>query len=105
MPLTRVFAINSTPHQVEAAVDRLVESGVIGSAISVLHPDNASTREFAKRKGTRPPASTTEGKTASVPLGGTLGVRDPGDDSKDYIQCEGYVIYNGVRVKTNPHSS
>ena len=78
MPTTKVFGIYSTPGQVEAAVDRLVESGFVPGAISVLHPENENTRDFAHRKGTKAPASTTEGKTASVPLGGSLGLRDPG---------------------------
>ena len=78
MSLTKVFGIYSTSQKVEAAVDKLLSSGFRASAISVLHPDNQSTREFSQRRGTRPPAGTMEGKTASVPLDGTLGFRDPG---------------------------
>ncbi len=78
MSLIKVFAIYSNSQKVEAAVDRLLSSGFRASAISALHPDNQSTREFAQRKGTRPPANTAEGTSASVPLDGTWGLLDPG---------------------------
>lgn len=74
----KVFGIYPTSQQAELAVDILLQSRLKGSNISVLHPDNQSTREFAQRKGTKPPEGTTHGKTASVPLDGTLGFADPG---------------------------
>jgi hypothetical protein len=75
---TRIFGIYPTSQQAEAAVDRLLEAEFAGWAISVLHSDNQSTREFAERKNTRPPEGTAHGKTASVPLDGTLGLLHPG---------------------------
>jgi hypothetical protein len=75
---TRIFGIYPTSQQAEAAVDRLLEAEFAGWAISVLHPDNQNTREFAERKNTRPPEGTAHGKTASVPLDGTLGLLHPG---------------------------
>jgi hypothetical protein len=75
---TRIFGIYPTSQHAEAAVDQLLDAEFASGAISVLHPDNQSTREFADRKKTRPPDGTVSGKTASVPLDGTLGLLDPG---------------------------
>ena len=58
-------------------MDQLLQSGFDGWNISVLLPDNESTREFARRKSTKPPEGTAHGATASVPLDGTLGWLDP----------------------------
>ena len=77
--ISRVFGIFPSSQKAELAVDQLLQSGFKGWNISVLHPDNQSTREFAQKKGTRPPEGTTHGKTASVPLDGTLGFLDPGE--------------------------
>ena len=74
---SRVFGIYRTVEEAESAVDRLLQSGLTPKAIAVLHPENESTREFARRKGTRLPAGTAHCRTASLPLDGTLGLRDP----------------------------
>lgn len=76
--ISRVFGIYSTSREAELAVDQLVQSGVLKGSISVLHPDNRNTREFAERKGTRCPESISRGKAASFPLDGTSGWADPG---------------------------
>lgn len=73
----RVFAIYVTSQRAEVAVDKLVNAGFEAWAITVMHPDNEISRDFAQRKGTRPPRGTDEGKSADVPLGGTLGWADP----------------------------
>ena len=76
MSLSKIFGIYSTSQTAEDAVDGLLSSGFKASAISVLHPDNQSTREFSQRRGTRPPAGTMEGKTASDP-GWHAGISGP----------------------------
>lgn len=78
MDISRVFGIYPTSQQAEF-VDQLIQSGVLKGSISVLHPDNRSTRKFAERKGTRCPESISRGKAASFPLDGTLGWLDPGE--------------------------
>ena len=45
-----VFGIYSTPGTAEAAVDHLLANGFTNSAISVLLPDDESTRAFAHEK-------------------------------------------------------
>jgi hypothetical protein len=43
-------------------------------SISVLLPDNTSTREFAHEKNTKAPEGTTTGATTGGVIGGTLGL-------------------------------
>jgi len=61
--MNRIFAIYPETHLAEAAVDLLISAGIPASAISVLHPDNESSRAFAERKSTRLPAGTGYGET------------------------------------------
>ena len=77
-----VFGIYGTAQQAEKAVDRLVHAGFSEQSISVLHPENASSREFADRKNTRVPKGVAEGETAGLPLDGTAGIWDPGSGPK-----------------------
>lgn len=48
---SRVFGIYRTVEDVESAVDQLFQAGLTGEDIAVLHAENGSTREFARRKG------------------------------------------------------
>lgn len=73
-----VFGIYGASQQAEVAVDELRNAGFEALAITVLLPDNRSSRDFAQRKNTRPPQGTDRGKTADLPLDGTLGLLDPG---------------------------
>ena len=73
----RVFGIFRSSSDAERAVHRLADSGVALSRIAVLHPGNEDTREFSRRLGTRCPAGTAEGLTASLPLDGTMGLTHP----------------------------
>lgn len=75
--LTHVFGIFGASQQAELAVDGLINAGFEAWAITVMLPDNESSRNFAQRKNTRPPQGTDRGKSADVPLGGTLGWADP----------------------------
>jgi hypothetical protein len=71
---TAVFGIYATPSTAEAAVDHLLSVGFTNSAISVLLPDNESTRAFAHEKNTKAPEGTTTGVAAGGVIGGTLGL-------------------------------
>jgi len=70
---TAVFGLYQTTMQAEQAVDRLMAAGFASDDISVLLPDNRSTKEFAHEKNTKAPEGTATGATAGAALGGTLG--------------------------------
>ncbi len=71
---TAVFGIYTTPATAEAAVDHLLSAGFSNSDISVLLPDDESTRAFAHEKNTKAPEGTTTGVAAGGVVGGTLGL-------------------------------
>jgi hypothetical protein len=71
---TAVFGIYATPGTAEAAVDHLLEKGFSNAAISVLLPDDESTRAFAHEKNTKAPEGATAGVTTGGVIGGTLGL-------------------------------
>ena len=69
-----VFGIYPSAMQAERAVDTLLRAGFSNQDISVLMPDDDTTREFAHKKDTKAPEGTTTGVTAGGIVGGTLGV-------------------------------
>jgi hypothetical protein len=69
-----VFGIYKTPATAEAAVDHLLALGFLNESISVLLPDDESTRAFAHEKNTKAPEGTTTGVTTGGVIGGTLGL-------------------------------
>jgi hypothetical protein len=69
-----VFGIYATPGTAEGAVDHLLANGFTNSAISVLLPDDESTRAFAHQKSTKAPEGTTTGAVTGGVIGGTLGL-------------------------------
>jgi hypothetical protein len=69
-----VFGIYATPGTAEAAVDHLLANGFTNSAISVLLPDDESTRAFAHEKSTKAPEGTATGVATGGVIGGTLGL-------------------------------
>jgi hypothetical protein len=71
---TAVFGIYPTVAQAEAAVDTLVNEGFFNDDISVLLPDNQSSKDFAHEKHTKAPEGTTTGVAAGGTLGGALGL-------------------------------
>ena len=71
---TAVFGIFHTRKQAERAVDDLLAASFPSDAISVLLPDNQSSRDFAHEKSTKAPEGTTAGVTAGGVIGGTLGL-------------------------------
>ena len=71
---TAVFGIYKSVSQAEQAVDRIAAAGFSSNDISVLLPDNQSSKEFAHEKNTKAPEGTTTGVTAGGAVGGTLGL-------------------------------
>src|ERR1022692_2664300 len=71
---TAVFGIYKSGAQAEKAVDQIVAAGFSNNDISVLLPDNQSSKEFAHEKNTKAPEGTTAGVAAGGAVGGTLGL-------------------------------
>src|SRR6201988_4930068 len=71
---TSVFGIYSNLTQAERAVDTLVRGGFSHNDISVLAPDQQSTKDFAHEQHTKAPEGATTGMAAGGALGGTLGL-------------------------------
>ena len=69
-----VFGIYATPGTAESAVDHLLAKGFTNESISVLLPDDESTRAFAHEKHTKAPEGAATGVTAGGVIGGTLGL-------------------------------
>jgi hypothetical protein len=69
-----VFGIYSNADQAERAVNALIRDGFASEDVSVLMPDQRSTREFAHHKETKAPEGATAGGAAGGVVGGTLGV-------------------------------
>jgi hypothetical protein len=71
---TAVFGIYPSVAQAERAVDTLVRERFSNADISVLLPDNQSSKDFAHEKHTKAPEGTTTGVAAGGTIGGTLGL-------------------------------
>src|ERR1700758_3869370 len=71
---TAVFGIYATAGLAESAVDHLLSRGFNNSAISVLLPDDETTRAFAHEKNTKAPEGTAAGVATGGLVGGTLGL-------------------------------
>ncbi|MEP7365717.1 MAG: general stress protein [Acidobacteriota bacterium] len=71
---TSVFGIYKTREQAERSVDRLLAANFSSDDISVLLPDNQSSRDFAHEKSTKAPEGAATGVTAGGAVGGTLGL-------------------------------
>lgn len=69
-----VFGIYDSVTAAEQAVDSLIRAGYSNNDISVLLPDDESTREFAHKKDTKAPEGTTAGGITGGVIGGALGV-------------------------------
>jgi hypothetical protein len=69
-----VFGIYASAAAAEVAVDHLLGKGFSNPAISVLLPDDESTRAFAHEKHTKAPEGTATGVTAGGIVGGSLGL-------------------------------
>jgi hypothetical protein len=71
---TSVFGLYATPEIAEHAVDHLLVTGFENADISVLLPDDDSSRAFAHEKHTKAPEGATTGVTTGGVIGGTLGL-------------------------------
>jgi hypothetical protein len=71
---TAVFGIYQNATQAEHTVDQLMAARFRSDDISVLLPDNKSTKDFAHEKNTKAPEGTATGVTAGGAIGGTLGL-------------------------------
>jgi hypothetical protein len=71
---TAVFGIYKSAEHAERAVESLIAVGYLSTAISVLLPDNRSTKEFAHEKDTKAPEGAAAGATTGGVIGGALGV-------------------------------
>ena len=71
---TAAFAIFKSRAQAESAVATLMRSGFSSDDISLLAPDQHTTKELATEKNTKAPEGTTTGVTAGGVIGGTLGL-------------------------------
>jgi len=71
---TAVFGIFPSSNAAERCVDSLLAAGFRGDDISVLMPDQQTSREFAAEKNTKAPEGTTTGATTGGVIGGTLGL-------------------------------
>ena len=71
---TAAFGIYKSRAQAEQAVDTLSQAGFSNADISVLLPDQQSSKEFAHEKNTKAPEGATTGAASGGALGGTLGL-------------------------------
>ncbi len=71
---TAAFGIFKSRSAAENCVDALIEAGFRSDDISVLAPDQGTTKELATEKNTKAPEGTATGATAGGVVGGTLGL-------------------------------
>lgn len=71
---TAVYGIFQSQASAESAVQALVQAGFNNNDISVLMPDQDSTREFAHENATKAPEGAATGAATGGALGGTLGL-------------------------------
>jgi hypothetical protein len=71
---TAVFGIFKTRGGAENCIDLLRSSGFRNDDISVLAPDQRTTKELATEKNTKSPEGTATGATTGGAIGGTLGL-------------------------------
>jgi hypothetical protein len=71
---TSVFGIFQNADQAEHTVNQLLATHFLSDDISVLLPDNKSTKDFAHEKNTKALEGTATGVTAGGAIGGALGL-------------------------------
>src|ERR1700730_12676759 len=71
---TAVFGIYPSVAEAEHAVDALVRERFSNGDISVLMPDQQSSKDFAHEKHTKAPEGTTTGVATGGTIGGALGL-------------------------------
>src|SRR5580698_46731 len=68
-----VFCIAANRTQAELIVDRLQNAGFSNNDISVLFPDESTTRDFGHEKNTKAPEGIATGAGTGGVVGGALG--------------------------------
>jgi len=71
---TSVFGLYADRMAAESAVNTLISAGFSNNAISVLLPDDQSTKDFAHEKHTKAPEGAATGVATGGAVGGTLGL-------------------------------
>jgi hypothetical protein len=71
---TAVFGIFKSRSQAESCVDNLMAAQFRSDDISVLAPDQQTTKDLATEKNTKAPEGATAGATTGGVIGGTLGL-------------------------------
>ena len=71
---TAVFGIFASRAHAESCIDTLIGSGFRSDDISVLAPDQQTTKQLATEKNTKAPEGATVGATTGGVIGGTLGL-------------------------------
>jgi hypothetical protein len=71
---TAAFGIFSSLAGADRCVDELLSAGFRNDDISVLAPDQETTRQMATEKNTKAPEGATTGATTGGVIGGTLGL-------------------------------
>lgn len=71
---TAVFGIFSSLPAAEQGVDALTAAGFRSDDVSLLAPDQQTTKEFATEKNTKAPEGATTGAATGGAVGGTLGL-------------------------------
>jgi hypothetical protein len=71
---TAVFGIFKSRAGAESAIDLLISQGFRSDDVSVLAPDQKTTKEMATEKNTKAPEGTAVGASAGGAVGGTLGL-------------------------------
>jgi hypothetical protein len=71
---TAAFGIFKSRLQAESCVDALIGGGFRSDDISLLAPDQDTTKELATEKNTKAPEGAATGATAGGAVGGTLGL-------------------------------
>jgi hypothetical protein len=99
---TAVFGLYATPSIAESAVDHLMASGFNNADISVLLPDDDSTRAFAHQKHTKAPEGTATGGALGGVVGALVGMGIPEYEAKRY---EGAVKNGGTLLSVHCDSS
>jgi len=71
---TAVFGIFKSRAAAESTIDLLLSSGYRSDDVSVLAPDQKTTKEMATEKNTKAPEGTAVGAGTGGAVGGTLGL-------------------------------
>jgi hypothetical protein len=73
MPTKSVFCLATSREQAEGIIDQLKAANFCNDDISVLFPDQSTTRDFAHEKHTKAPEGAITGAGTGGVIGGTLG--------------------------------